>query len=100
MQLDRDTIASAIVGTGGAWLLGSAVLHGRTGRRSAVHRRGLVYSGIGFLLIAVAARWLQPYGNAGIAVSLVGIMLAMRGMHLLVKDRAANRAEEKPRNPE
>ncbi len=109
MDLDRDTVASAIVGTGGAWLLGSAVFHGRGGRWNAVQRRGLVYAGIGFLLSAIAARWLQRFGNPGIAVSLVGTMLAMRGMYILVKERAAQRAEkrssqerpsQKPRTPE
>ncbi len=104
MDLDRDTIASAIVGTGGAWLLGTAVYHGRSGRWNAAQRRGLLFAGVGFLLSAVAARWLQHYGNPGIAVSLVGTMLAMRGMYILVKERAALRAgkrsSQKPRAPE
>jgi hypothetical protein len=99
VDLDRDTIASAIVGTGGAWLLGSAML-GRSGRWNAVQRRGMIYAGIGFLLSAIAARWLQHMGNRGIAISLVGTMLAMRGMYILVKERAARRAAEKPRTPE
>ena len=55
MDLDRDTIASAIVGTGGAWLLGSAVLHSRSDRWNAMQRRGLVLAGVGFLMSAVAA---------------------------------------------
>jgi hypothetical protein len=91
MDLDRDTIASAIVGTGGAWLLGSALVHGRSDRWNAAQVRGLVFTGVGFLLSAVAARWLQPLGNRGIAVSLVGTMLALRGMYVLVKERAAKR---------
>lgn len=104
VEWDRDTIASAIVGTGGAWLLGSVVLQGRSGRWNAAQRRGLLYAGAGFLLCAMAARWLQGYGNAGIAVSLVGTMLAMRGMYTLVRERAALRAAKgsarKPRTPE
>jgi hypothetical protein len=104
VDLDRDTIASALLGTGGAWLLGSAVLHGRSGRWNAAQRRGLVYAGLGFLLSAIAARWLQGYGNRGIAVSLVGTVFAMRGMYILVKERAALRAGKdpthKPRSPE
>lgn len=104
MDLDRDTIASALVGTGGAWLLGSAVLHGRSGRWNAVQRRGLIYAGVGFLLSAVAARWLQPFGNRGIAVSLVGTLFAMRGMYILVKERAALRADKRstqnPKRPD
>jgi hypothetical protein len=104
VDLDRDTIASALVGTGGAWLLGSAVLHGRSGRWNAVQRRGLIYAGVGFLLSAVAARWLQPLGNRGIAVSLVGTLFAMRGMYILVKERAALRADKRstqnPKRPD
>ncbi len=100
MDLNRDTIASAIVGTGGAWLLGTAVLHGRSGRWNVAQRRGMIYAGIGFLLSAIAARWLQHLGNGGIAVSLAGTMLAMRGMYVLVKERAARRAAEKPRTKE
>lgn len=100
MDLNRETIASAIVGTGGAWLLGSAIVHGRSGRWNAAQRRGLVYAGVGFLLSAIAARWLQPLGNRGIAVSLVGTMLAMRGMYVLVRERAARRSAEKPPTPE
>jgi hypothetical protein len=106
MDLDRDTIASAIVGTGGAWLLGSAVFQGHSGRWNRAQVRGLLYSGVGFLLSAVAARWLQHFGNRGIAVSLVGTTLAMRGMYILVRERAARRdadrnaAPGKPRLPE
>jgi hypothetical protein len=98
VDLDRDTIASALVGTGGAWLLGSAVLHGRSGRWNVVQRRGLIFAGVGFLLSAIAARWLQGYGSPGIAVSLVGTLFAMRGMYILVKERAALRAGKDPRH--
>ena len=100
MDLNRETVASAIVGTGGAWLLASAILHGRSGKWNAAQRRGLVYGGVGFLLSAIAARWLQPLGNRGIAVSLVGTMLAMRGMYVLLRERAARRSSERPRTPE
>ncbi len=100
MQLDRDTVASAIVGTGGAWLLGSAVFNGRSGRWNAAQVRGLYYAGIGFLASAVAARWLQQYGPRGVAVSLMGTVLAMRGMYILVRERAARRAVDKPHSPD
>lgn len=100
MGFDRDTIASAIVGTGGAWLLASAVLHGRSGRWNGAQVRGLVFAGLGFLMSAASARWLQGWGNRGIAVSLVGTMLAMRGMYILVKERAAKRAAEKSSRPD
>ena len=96
MDLDRETLASAMVGTGGAWLLGSALFQRRSGRWNAAQLRGMIYAGIGFLMSAAAARWLQQAGNRGIAVSLIGTMLAMRGMYTLVRERAARRANEKP----
>ena len=100
MDLDRETLASAMVGTGGAWLLGSALFQRRSGRWNAAQLRGMIYAGLGFLMSAAAARWLQQAGNRGIAVSLIGTMLAMRGMYTLVRERAARRANEKPRMPE
>jgi len=100
MDIDRETIASAIVGTGGAWLLGSAVFHGRSGGWNRSQVKGLLFAGTGFLMTASAARWLQDAGNAGIAFSLVGTLFAMRGMFMLLRERAARRAAEKPRTPE
>lgn len=91
MPLDRDTLASAVVATGGAWLLGSALLHSRSGKWNSAQLKGLVYAGGGFLISAAAARWLQGAGPRGIAVSLMGTMFAMRGMYLLVRERAAAR---------
>lgn len=91
MDLDRDTLASAIVGTGGAWLLGSALYQSRAGRLNAAQLQGLVLAGVGFLTSAGAARWLQHTGPRGIAVSLLGTIFAMRGMYLLVRERAARR---------
>lgn len=96
MDLDRETIASALVGTGGAWLIGSAVLNGRTGGWNRAQVRGLLFAGTGFIMSAAAARWLQHWGNGGIAVSLVGTLFAMRGMYMLLRERAARRAAEKP----
>jgi hypothetical protein len=89
MDFDRDTLASAIVGTGGAWLLGSALYQLRAGRPNATQIRGLVLAGLGFLMSAGAARWLQHTGPRGVAVSLLGTIFAMRGMYLLVRDRVA-----------
>jgi hypothetical protein len=89
MDFDRDTLASAVVGTGGAWLLGSALYQQRLGRLTPAQLRGLVMTGAGFLTSAAAARWLQHLGHRGIAISLVGTILAMRGMYLLVRERAA-----------
>ena len=103
MDFDRDSVAAAILGSGGAWLLGSAFLHSRSGRWNAAQRKGLLFAGVGFLLSAAAARWLQAYGNRGIAVSMVGTLFALRGMYLLVRERAAAKARgphEKPRTPE
>ncbi|BAH39853.1 MAG TPA: hypothetical protein DGD08_13100 [Gemmatimonas aurantiaca] len=106
MDLDRDTVASAVVGTGGAWLLGSAVVHAQSGKWNSTQLKGLVYAGAGFLMAAAAQRWLQHTGNRGIVVSLMGTLFAMRGMYLLVRERAAERARQsgdqpgKPRPPE
>ena len=100
MNFERETIACAIVGTGGAWLVGLAGLHRRTGRWSATQLRWLSVTGVGFLISAIAARWLQPSGNRGVAVSIFGTMLAMRGMYGLVRARVARRADDKPREPE
>lgn len=106
MLWDRDTLAAALVGTGGAWLLGSAVFHGRSGRWTALQVQGMAYSGAGFLMSAAAARWLQHTGRPGMAFSLVGTILAMRGMYLLVRERGRERnarehpPAEKPRTPE
>lgn len=95
MEFDRDTVATAIVGTGGAWMLGAAVLHSRSGHWNANQLRGLVMAGIGFIMTAGAARYLQSEGARGIAVSLLGTALAMRGMYMLVRERIA--AKSPPR---
>ncbi len=100
MDFDRDTIASTIVGTGGAWLLGSAMLHSRSGKFNGAQLKGLVYAGGGFLMSAAASRWLQHTGNRGIAIGLMGTLFAMRGMYILVRERAAQKAREKSRTPE
>ena len=100
MNLDRETIASAVVGTGGAWMLGSALFHGRSSRWNAAQVQGLALAGLGFLMSAAAARWLQETGTRGIAISLAGTILAMRGMYLLLRERAARRERENPRSPE
>ncbi len=97
MDLDRETIAAALVGTGGAWLLGAAILNGKSGAWNRNQVKGLLFAGVGFIMSAAAARWLQHWGNGGIAVSLVGTLFAMRGMLILVRERAARRSEEKPR---
>ncbi len=103
MPLDRDTLAAALVGTGGAWLLGTAALHGNSDRWNRAQVKGLVFAGAGFLLSAIAARYLQHLGTRGIAISLVGTLFAMRGMYILVRERAARRAQsmsDKPQRPE
>lgn len=97
MELDRDTVATAIVGTGGAWMLGAAVLNSRSGHWNANQLKGLVMAGCGFLMTAAAAHYLQSEGVRGIAVSLLGTALAMRGMLLLVRERLASRDAERKR---
>lgn len=97
MELDRDTVATAIVGTGGVCLLGAAMLHSRSGHWNANQLKGLVLTGFGFLMTAAAAHYLQDEGLRGIAVSLFGTGLAMRGMLLLVRERLASRDAERKR---
>jgi hypothetical protein len=99
MNFDRDTLASAVVGTGGAWLLGSALLQARSGRWNGTQLKGLVYAGGGFLMSAAATRWLQHTGTRGIAISLMGTIFAMRGMYLLMRERAAQNAAPRPPKP-
>lgn len=100
MQLDRETLAAAVVATGGAWMLGSAIRSGKGGRWNTAQMHGLLFSGAGFLMSAAAARWLQHTGRIGIFISLVGTVLAMRGMYLLLRERAVRRSDEKTRTPE
>jgi hypothetical protein len=100
MLWDRETIAAAVVGTGGAWLLGSALFQGKAGRWNTAQRIGMAYAGVGFLASAVVARWFQHTGRIGMAVSLMGTVVAMRGMYILLRERAARAADEKPRTPE
>ncbi len=95
MQLDRETLAAAFVGTGGAWMLGSTFLHRKSGRWGSNELHGLFYSGIGFLTSAGSARWLEHTGRPGMAVSLMGTVIAMRGIFLLLRERAAKREREK-----
>ena len=99
MDFDRDTLASAVLGSAGAWLLGSAFLHSRSGKWNSAQLKGLVYAGGGFLMSAAAARWLQHTGNRGVAISLVGTLFAMRGMYLLMRERAARHAATRPPGP-
>jgi hypothetical protein len=99
MDFDRDTVASAVVGSGGAWMLGSALLHSKSGKWNSAQLKGLVFAGVGFLMSAAAARWLQHTGNRGIAISLMGTIFAMRGMYLLMRERAAQNAATRPPKP-
>ncbi len=98
--MSLETLAAALLATAGAWLLGAVLLQGRRGRWTPAERGGLALSGMGFLVIAGAARWLQPTGGVGEGVALAGTLVAMRGMYLLLKARAARRAAETPRTPE
>ena len=89
LHVERDIVVASFVATGGAWLLASALLNGRSGRWNPAQVRGLYFAGMGFLASAAAARWLEGYGPRGAAVSLVGTLFAMRGMFILVRERAA-----------
>ena len=104
MNLDRETIASAIVGTGGAWMIGSALFNGRNGRWNAAEVQGLAYSGIGFLVTAAAARWLQHTGPRGMVLSVLGHgaghaghVFAAAGAGRAPRAREAAHARVKPR---
>lgn len=92
LDLDRETVASAIVGTGGALLLGNALLNARSGKYPGAQLKGLIYAGGGFLMSAAAARWLSHTGNRGMAISFMGTLFALRGMYILLRERAAERA--------
>lgn len=95
MIWNREAIAVAIVGTGGAWMVGSALFNNGAKRLNAVQRRGLLLSGIGFIACAASARWLQNAGTAGIACSLAGTVIALTGMYQLMRERAERRATGK-----
>jgi uncharacterized membrane protein YfcA len=99
MDFDRDTLASAVLGSAGAWLLGSAFLHSRSGKWNSAQLKGLVYVGGGFLMSAASAWWLQHTGNRGVAISLVGTLFAMRGMYMLMRERAAQHAATRSPGP-
>ena len=93
MDWNRDAVATFVVGAGGAWMVGAALTH-RGGNFNPAQRRGLFLSGVGFLICAVSARYLQSYGRIGIACSLAGTVAAMMGMYLLMKERSERRASE------
>jgi hypothetical protein len=90
MDWNGEAITTAVVGAGGAWMVGAGLTH-RGGNFNSVQRRGLLLSGTGFLLSAASARWLQGYGRVGIACSLLGTMVAMAGMYVLMKERSVRR---------
>jgi hypothetical protein len=48
---------------------------------------------------AAAARWLQHTGNRGVAISIVGTLFAMRGMYILLRERALQSAATRPPKP-
>lgn len=91
MEWNGEAITTAVVGAGGAWMVGAGLTH-RGGNFNSIQRRGLLLSGIGFLTSAASARWLQGYGKMGMACSLLGTMVAMMGMYVLVKERPERRA--------
>ena len=97
MVWNGEAIATALVGAGGAWMVGAALTH-RVGNFNAAQRRGLLLSGSGFLMSAGSARWLQTHGRVGIAISLLGTMAAMVGMYLLVRERSERRAADESKS--
>lgn len=95
MNWNRETIAVAIVGTGGAWMLGLALFNNGVKALSSVQRRGLLLSGVGFIVCAASARWLQNAGTVGLACSLSGTVIAMTVMYQLMREPAERRATRK-----
>ena len=93
MDWNGEAITTAVVGAGGAWMIGAGLTH-RGGHFNPMQRRGLLLSGAGFLTSAASARWMQGHGRVGVACSLAGTMLAMMGMYLLVKERSERRASK------
>lgn len=93
MDWNGEAIAMFVVGVGGAWMVGAAWTQ-RGGNFNPVQRRGLCLSGVGFLMCAASARWMQSYGRVGIMCSLLGTMTAMMGMYVLMKERNERRAAE------
>ncbi|MDQ6611375.1 MAG: hypothetical protein M3Y64_02995 [Gemmatimonadota bacterium] len=88
MVLNLQAVALAIVGTGGAWMVGSALFNTGARTLNSVQRRGLLLSGIGFIGCAASARWLQNSGTIGVACSLSGTALAISGLYQLLRERA------------
>lgn len=93
MEWNGESVATFVVGAGGAWMVGASLTH-RGGNFNPTQRRGLLLSGTGFLITAAAARWMQGYGRYGIALSMIGTATAMSGMYVLMKERAERRAAE------
>ena len=91
MDWNREAVAAAVVGAGGAWMLGSALFSAKAQPMNIGQRRALALSGAGFLITAFAARWMQNFGRVGIACSLAGTVIAMIGMYQLQKERIALR---------
>ena len=93
MDWNGEAVATVVVGAGGAWMVGAAFTH-RGGHFNAAQRRGLFLSGMGFLMCAASARWMQSHGRVGIACSLFGTMTATMGMYVLMKELNERRAAE------
>ncbi|MDF1503115.1 hypothetical protein [Roseisolibacter sp. H3M3-2] len=87
LPLDRDATLHLLVGGGGALLLGYAAWAHANGRLGAAQLRGLVASGIGFLLSTYASMGLRDRGTAGIAASLAGSALVLWGARTLLRAR-------------
>jgi hypothetical protein len=87
IPLDRDATLHLLVGGGGALLLAYAAWAHASARATTARRRGLVASGLGFLLSTYASMALRDRGSAGVAVSLVGSALVLWGARTLLRER-------------
>ena len=74
-------------------MVGNALTR-RGGNFDPLQRRGLFLSGMGFLMCAASARWMQSYGRVGIASSLFGTMTAPMGMYVVMEERNERRATD------
>ena len=89
IPLDRDATLHLLVGAGGGLLLAYAAWAHASARASTAQLRGLVASGVGFLLSTYASMALRDRGSAGVAASLLGSALVLWGARTLLRERTS-----------
>ena len=96
--LDREAVLHGVVGGGGALLLAYAAWAHAQARATAPQLRGLVASGVGFLLSTAASTSLRDRGTLGIGVSLAGSALVLWGARTLLRERRLQARATWPRD--